>query len=222
MRLALTGRNLEITPALRQLVTRRLDKLDRLLHDSVISAQVVLQREKFRHKVDVLVHTRGDHVLSGHARDDTWTSAITAAVDKVAQQAATVKGKWQTRKRRAEGIGRRASAEVDGREPGVSEDGADDAMSEGLPGEGPAGEGLPGAPVARARKTALRGTAPPARPRILRIRRTAAKPMNVEDAALRVERAPGSVVVFRDATLDRLQVIVRRADGSLGLIDPEA
>ena len=60
MRLALTGRNLDITPALRQLVTRRLAKLDRLLHDGIISAQVVLRLEKHRHKTDVLLNTRGD------------------------------------------------------------------------------------------------------------------------------------------------------------------
>ena len=87
MRLALTGRNLDITPALRQLVTRRLAKLDRLLHDGIISAQV--------------------------------------------------------------------------------------------------------------------------------------KPMRLEDAVLRVGATPGSVLAFRDPSLDRVQVLVRRADGALGLLDPD-
>jgi len=42
MRLALTGRHLDITPALRTLVDVKLAKLERLLSDSAVSAQAVL------------------------------------------------------------------------------------------------------------------------------------------------------------------------------------
>ena len=55
MRLALTGRNLTITPALRQVVTRRLGKLDRLLHNSILSAQIALQVQNGR--TGFLVHS---------------------------------------------------------------------------------------------------------------------------------------------------------------------
>jgi len=65
MRLMLTGRNVEISPALREMVERRLAKLERLLADSAVSAQVVLTRERHRHVTDVTLHARGDHVLSG-------------------------------------------------------------------------------------------------------------------------------------------------------------
>ena len=71
MRLALTGRNLTITPALRLVVTRRLEKLDRLLHRSIISAQIALQVQKDRVKADVRVTTRGDHDFSGHGEAAT-------------------------------------------------------------------------------------------------------------------------------------------------------
>ncbi|MGI8672658.1 MAG: ribosome hibernation-promoting factor, HPF/YfiA family [Luteitalea sp.] len=213
MRLALTGRHLAITPALRLLVTRRLEKLDRLLHDSVISAQVVLQVERFRHKVDVVVHTRGDHMLTGHGVDGTWARSLTVAVDKVSQQAATQKGKWQSRTRRAVGVGRHASAEVTA---------ADDNLADGADEEAIDAAALVVAPRFRGRPRATEqaAAAVPA-PRVQKIRRASARPMNVAQAAARVDAAPGSVVVYRDATLDRVQVLVRRADGSLGLIDPE-
>jgi putative sigma-54 modulation protein len=206
MRLALTGRNLEITPALRQLVTRRLAKLDRLLHDSIISAQVVLRIEKHRHKTDVVVQTRGDHALSGHGEDGTWQTSIASAVAKVEQQAARVKGKWQAKKRRVDGARQRALT--------------------GAVEVGPAA-GATGAAGARpSRRTPMAGTGAvdgePAQPRIIRVRRTTQKPMLLEDAVMRVADAPGSVLVFRDAALDRVQVLVRRTDGHLGLVDPDA
>ena len=46
--------------------------------------------------------------------------------------------------------------------------------------------------------------------------------MQLEDAILRIDAAPGAVLVFRDAGLDRVQVLVRRADGHIGLVDPDA
>ena len=53
MRLELTGRHLDITPALRRLVDAKLGKLERVLNDSAVSAQVVLAREKHRHLTEI-------------------------------------------------------------------------------------------------------------------------------------------------------------------------
>jgi putative sigma-54 modulation protein len=103
MRLLLTGRNVQITPPLRQQLSRRLAKLERLLHDSAVSAQVVLTREKYRHVTDITLHARGDHVLSGVGNATTWAESMSEALEKITQQAQRVKERWQTRKRRAAG-----------------------------------------------------------------------------------------------------------------------
>ena len=58
--------------------------------------------------------------------------------------------------------------------------------------------------------------------RIIRARRTAAKPMSVDEAALEVGDHAGAFVVFRNATTDAVNVLFRRPDGNLGLIEPEA
>lgn len=58
--------------------------------------------------------------------------------------------------------------------------------------------------------------------RIIRARRTAAKPMSVDEAALEVGDAAGAFIVFRNATTDAVNVLFRRPDGNLGLIEPEA
>ena len=99
MRLLLTGRQIEITPTLRRLVETRLAKLERRFGESLLSAQVVLSREKNRLVAEVIVRARQDHTLAGVGTAQTWSTALTAAVKKVLQQAETVKGKWQERKR---------------------------------------------------------------------------------------------------------------------------
>ena len=109
MRLALTGRNIDITPGLRQLVNRRLAKLERLLNHHIVSAHVVLHDEKAGRGSEIVLHMRGDHVLRGRATADTWTATLTSAASKVEQQAAKVKGKWESRKKRSTSAGRVAA-----------------------------------------------------------------------------------------------------------------
>jgi putative sigma-54 modulation protein len=99
MRLELTGRHIDITPSLRRIVDARLAKLDRLLNDSAVSAQVVLTREKFRRGAEITLHARGENFLHGVGSSETWERSLSQAVDKIAHQAEKVKGKWQERKR---------------------------------------------------------------------------------------------------------------------------
>jgi putative sigma-54 modulation protein len=100
MRLELTGRHLDITPTLRRLVDAKLAKLERLLNDSAVSAQVVLTREKYRSRTEITLHARGEKFLHGVGSAETWEPSLTQAIDKIAQQAQKVKGKWQAQKRR--------------------------------------------------------------------------------------------------------------------------
>ena len=187
MRLALTGRNLTITPALRLVVTKRLEKLDRLLQGNLLSAQVALQVQKDRVKADVRVRTRGDHELTSHGEAATAKASVIDATTKVERQASKLKGKWEGRKRRAP----------------VTE--------------------APVEAVAASPPTSVRAAASVASAvRVVRVRRSSPKPMQIDDALLRLDVTAGSVVVFRDQTLDRVQVLVRRADGHVALIDPDA
>jgi ribosome hibernation promoting factor len=99
MRLELTGRHIDITPSLRRIVDAKLAKLDRLLNDSAVSAQVVLTREKFRRGVEITLHARGENFLHSVGSSETWEQSLAQAVVKIAHQAEKVKGKWQERKR---------------------------------------------------------------------------------------------------------------------------
>lgn len=185
MRLALTGRHVEITPALQRMAERKVAKLDRLLNDGIVSAQVVLTLEKHRHVVDVRAHARGDHVMHGIGKTDAWETSFTEAIEKIAQQLQKVKGKWQERKRRA-------------------------TPAKALPPMGPPAEDTQPADEE------------PRRVRILRASRYMVKPMTVDEAAMEVDGRQDAFLVFRNATTDTINVLYRRRDGNLGLIEPEA
>jgi putative sigma-54 modulation protein len=100
MRLELTGRHVDITPTLRRLVDAKLVKIDRLLSDRAVSAQVVLTRDKYRCLAEITLHARGEKFLHGVGSSEAWETSLTQAIDKIAQQAQRVKGKWQAKKRR--------------------------------------------------------------------------------------------------------------------------
>jgi putative sigma-54 modulation protein len=59
-------------------------------------------------------------------------------------------------------------------------------------------------------------------PRVIRSRRTAVKPMTLDEATLEMDGRSESVLVYRDAATERVRVLFRRKDGNLGLIEPEA
>lgn len=101
MRLDITGRHVEITTPVRQLITKRLARLERLLNDAAVSAIITLSKEKYRLRTEIAVHTKGDHVLRGNGEGNAWAISIRQATTKIEQQAQTLKGKWDGRKRKA-------------------------------------------------------------------------------------------------------------------------
>jgi putative sigma-54 modulation protein len=100
MRLELTGRHVTITPALRRVVEKQLAPTLRMLNDNAVSTQVVITREKARHRAEITLHVRGEHFLHGEGAGRDVATAVAAAVDKIDRQAGKLKGKWQARKRR--------------------------------------------------------------------------------------------------------------------------
>jgi putative sigma-54 modulation protein len=124
MRLEITGRQFPITPSARRLVEKRISRTITLLHESVISAHVVLARQRGMVRAEVTVHVSREHFLHGEGTGDDAQAALTAATAKIASQAEKLKGKWAGRKRRLtarEGAagpdGAGAAAPVPAREP---------------------------------------------------------------------------------------------------------
>jgi putative sigma-54 modulation protein len=99
MRLELTGRHVTITDAMRRIVDGKLARLERMLNDSAVSAQVLFHKEKIGVCADVTLHARGEKFLHGAGKAANWQGAVKAAVDKLAHQAEKLKGKYEGRKR---------------------------------------------------------------------------------------------------------------------------
>jgi len=99
MKLIVTGRHLTVTDAVREAIDKRLRRLDRVLNDAAISAQMVLSLERGLHVCDLTVRVRGDHALHAVARHARLDTAAGAVVAKVAKQAQKLTGRWKTRRK---------------------------------------------------------------------------------------------------------------------------
>jgi len=99
MRLDITGRQVTITPAIRQLITRRLSRVERILNDRAISATVILSKEKYRHDAEIVIHARGDQLLRAKGQGNAWNPSVADAASRLEQQAQKVKSKFTERKR---------------------------------------------------------------------------------------------------------------------------
>jgi putative sigma-54 modulation protein len=60
----------------------------------------------------------------------------------------------------------------------------------------------------------------PARPRVIRSRRYAVKPVTVDEAAMLLAEERDGFLVFRNSENQKISVIHTRKDGNLGLIEP--
>jgi putative sigma-54 modulation protein len=62
---------------------------------------------------------------------------------------------------------------------------------------------------------------PSKKPRIRRVPRYPVKPMTVDEAAMALDGGSDAFLVFRNAVTEAINVLYRRKDGALGLIEPE-
>lgn len=193
MRLELTARHFTIPATVRKLAEQRLDRTLRPLNSSAVSAQIVVTREKTRFHAEVTLHARGEHFMHGEATGRDASAALGAAIDKVERQVQKLKSKWTERKRQGVSPAKAASAAPrPQRAARVFGTGLEQREADG------------------------------GQMRIIRARRYAVKPMSVDEAAMEVADGTDAFLVFRNSSTEEINVLFRRADGNLGLIEPEA
>lgn len=84
MQIILTGHHVEITDALRQYVSSKMERLERHF-DNVTDLHVVLSVEKLRQKAEATLHLSGNN-LHADAIDEDMYAAIDALADKLDRQ----------------------------------------------------------------------------------------------------------------------------------------
>ncbi|EIJ43672.1 ribosomal subunit interface protein [Beggiatoa alba B18LD] len=84
MQLTLSGHHIDITPALRNYVTSKIERLERHF-DNVTNVHVVLGVEKLRQKAEATLHVSGANLFADAEHEDMY-AAIDALTDKLDRQ----------------------------------------------------------------------------------------------------------------------------------------
>lgn len=91
MQLDVSGHHVEVTPALRQYVTSKLEKVSRHF-DVVTNARCILTVEKLRHKAEATVSVNGGKIHAEATEEDMY-AAIDGLADKLDRQVRKYKEK---------------------------------------------------------------------------------------------------------------------------------
>jgi putative sigma-54 modulation protein len=195
-----TGRQYEITPAVRKQVEHGLEKLQKIL-GKTFDTHVVLALEKKRHIAEITITIRNNSLV-GIAEAAEMTQAVGEAIDKIDRQAVKYKTKFRARKRAA----RKATASTgwDGQAAtdqakmavGISETTAVDVVIHSFPTTSRITE----AHVVRSDDS------------------VAMRPMTIEEAVKEAEFRDRDVFVFRD-TQGKVKVLHRKRNGKMELIE---
>jgi len=106
MNLHITGHHLDITPAIRDYVNAKLNRINRHF-DHVIDVSVVLTVDKLSHKVEATVHVRGKD-LHAECIDADMYAAIDGLADKLDRQVLKYKEQIRDHRTDTEAINRSA------------------------------------------------------------------------------------------------------------------
>ncbi|MGZ8264783.1 MAG: ribosome hibernation-promoting factor, HPF/YfiA family [Burkholderiales bacterium] len=102
MNLNLTGHQLPITPAIREYIAT---KLQRITHhfDNVIDVNVIMSVEKLQQKIEATVHVRGKDIFCESSAGDMY-AAIDGLVDKLDRTIIKHKEKTLTQRHNGQAI----------------------------------------------------------------------------------------------------------------------
>jgi putative sigma-54 modulation protein len=99
MNVEYTGRQYEVTNAIRKEVETGLAKIRKILRDK-FETKVILAVEKHRHKAEITISPRNGPLV-GLAQAKDMSVAVNGALDHLEKQAVKYKSRWETKKRAA-------------------------------------------------------------------------------------------------------------------------
>jgi ribosomal subunit interface protein len=98
MEFEFTGRHIEITPAVEELVRKELGKLDRVLDSAPMRAHVTVSAEKHRKRTEIVVYWR-DNVFTAVGENTDLSQSVATAASRVQKQGLRLKEKFHAKKR---------------------------------------------------------------------------------------------------------------------------
>lgn len=191
MKISYTGRHEEFPPKQRAKLEAKIQKLSKLTKADK-EAHVILSQERFLRKVEITLNA-WDHALVGVGTDRDLVTAADSAVDRLEKQLLKLRTRFRDTKRR--------------------------------PGKMTAPQAVePAAVSPKSGKNAKKAAALTAvegkkHKKVFRVNhRDGSKPMTVDEAMLEMD-ASQDYMVYRDASTDRVTVLMRRSDGHFDLIE---
>ena len=100
MNVEYTGRQFEITPAIRKQVHTGLEKLQKIL-GSNFESHVILSAEKHRYIAEITINVRNHPPIVGLSEASDMISAISGSLARIDRQAVKYKTRWRSKKRLA-------------------------------------------------------------------------------------------------------------------------
>lgn len=97
MNVEYTGRQYDVTPAVRKQIDQGLAKLHKIL-GTAFKTNVILAAEKHRHIAEITITVR-THPIVGIAEANDMSSAVGEALERIERQALKYKGRWRDKKR---------------------------------------------------------------------------------------------------------------------------
>ncbi|MEK6692128.1 MAG: ribosome-associated translation inhibitor RaiA [Nitrospirota bacterium] len=174
MNIIVTGRHLDVTPALRSYAEEKIKKVGKYFNN-VTEVIITLGVEKYRHKAEVQLRVNGVLIQAEEVTGEMYSS-IDKVMDKIERQVKKFKEKLTWHKGRTEGEKETPSSETTLKEEGY--------------------------------------------PQIIRRKKFATKPMSPEEAVLQMELLDKDFFIFENDSTGDINVIYRRRDGNVGLIEP--
>ena len=181
MKLIISGKNIEVTDALRERTIKKMSRLERFFSPET-EAQVTLSVEKIRHIVEVTIPYKGMIFRAEVVNDDMYAS-LDKAIDILERQ--IKKNKTRLEKKLRDGAFVPTEAPMN-----LSPEAEEDVEEE-------------------------------SEFKIVRSKKFAIKPMDVEEAILQMNLLGHEFFVFTNADTNLVNVVYKRKDGNYGLIEPE-
>ena len=175
MNFIISGKNIEVTPGLKDAIEQKLGKLERYFTPET-EINVTLSVEKGRQKIEVTIPVKGNIIRSEQSSTDMYVS-IDLVVDVIERQIRRYKTRLMNQKYDGTSFKQEFMEQED--------DVEDDEI------------------------------------RIIRSKKFAIKPMDVEEACVQMELLGHDFFVFRNADTFEVNVVYKRKGNTYGLIEPE-
>lgn len=195
MQVSVTFRHMDPTQALKDFAADKVTRIEKYIQ-TPMDAHVVLSTERYMHKADITIKAHG-FMMRGQEKSDDMYASIDKAVDKIERQVRKYRKKLKDHKPRE---GQKMKVRLNYMDP-VEDNMADNGETN----------------ATKALNESLIDV-----PAISKTQELDAHPLSVNEAAMQMDLMHNDFLVFVNAETNEVNVLYKRKDSGLGLIETHA